>query len=209
MMTEEALEQVGAGEDFFETPEISVPASPPDAHRAVVTSVTSKTLNNDKQTAVISINLTSRDVPTLETSLDIFVPKGYEESFGSGVKFSPADLPEEEGNKQQTSFRLGIANSDKTASLQRYVFNPDSVARKSGRDPVELELVKNPSTFEEYVSNLNKMLQGVECIFLRRERGGDDPAFKHQLSVRDIVSSDEFETNPKRFRKYQLAWSQE
>jgi hypothetical protein len=196
-------------DSFFDTPAIEVPASPPDAHRAVITSVTTRHLNNDKQTAIISIGLTSRDVPTLETALDIFVPKGYEENIALGSKFDVSALPEVEGDKQQTSFRLGIANSEKTAALQRYVFNTNSIARRAGRDPIELGLNPRPKTLDEYVDNINKMLQGVEVIFLRRERGGDDPAFKHQLSVRDIVSSDEFETNPKRFRKYQLAWNNE
>jgi hypothetical protein len=193
-------------DSFFETPEISVPASSPDAHRAVITSVTTRHLNNDKQTAIISIGLTSRDVPTLETALDIFVPKGYEENIALGSKFDASTLPEQEGDKQQTSFRLGIANSEKTAALQRYVFNTNSIARRAGRDPIELGLNPRAKTLDEYVDNINKMLQGVEVIFLRRERGGDDPAFKHQLNVRDIVSSDEFETNPKRFKKYVLAW---
>ena len=80
-------------DDFFQTPELVVPASAPDAHRAVVTSVTSKVLNNDKQTCVISINLRSLDLPTLETSLDIFVPKGYEEGIALGAAFNPSELP--------------------------------------------------------------------------------------------------------------------
>lgn len=194
------------GEDFFSTPEIAVPATPPDAHRAVVTSVTSKHLNNDKQTLVISVNLTSRDVPTIETSLDIFVPKMYEENIALGAKFDPSTLPAEQGNNQAFSYKLGIANSERTAALQRYVFNPDSIARKAGRDPIDLGLIRNPQTVDEYVGNLNKMLEGVECIMLRRERGGDDPAFAHQLQVRDLVPADEAETNPKRFKKYVKAW---
>lgn len=203
MFEEQVIEQTG--EDFFQTPEIQVPAAPPDAHRAVITSVTSKHLNNDKQTAVISVNLTSRDVPTLETSLDIFVPKVYEENIGLGAKFDPSSLPEEEGNKQQTSFRMGIANSEKTATMQKLY----AIAKEAGRDPGELGCKRNPSNLDEYVDNYNKLLQGVEVVMLRRERGGDDPAFKHQLNVRDIVSSSEPETNPKRFKKYQKAWEQQ
>lgn len=206
MIDEEAMQETGA-DDVFDTPAISVPASAPDAHRAVVTGVTLKRLNNEKETAVISIALTSRDVPTLEQTLDIFVPKGYETGISEGAAFDPNTLPEEEGNKQQTSFRMGFANSEKTASLQRFVFNPDSIARKAGRDPRELGLTR-ATTLEGYVDNISKMLTGVEVIFLRRERGGDDPAFKHQLQVRDLVPADEYENNPKRFKRYQLAWEQ-
>lgn len=206
-MDSEVLDQQTGAEavDVFETPEIAVPKTPPDAHRAVVTSVSGKHLSNDKQTAVISVNMTSRDVPTLETSLDIFVPKGFEENIALGSKFDPTTLPDEEGNKQQTSFRMGIANSDKTATLQRLVFNTDSIARKAGRDPIELGLTR-ATNFDGYVENLNKMLSGVEVIFLRRERGGDDPAFSHQLQVRDVLPADTYEMNPKRFAKYVCAW---
>lgn len=192
------------GADIFDTPEIKVPPSPPDAHRAQVTSVTSKHLNNDKQTGVVSVNLTSRDVATLETSLDIFIPRGFEESLGSGVPFDPRALPEEDGNKQQTSYRLGIANSDKTATVQKLVI----LAKRAGKDPAALGLSK-PTSLEEYSSNLNAMLQGLEVIMLRRERGGDDPAFAHQLQVRDITAADEAENNPKRFKKYKKAWESE
>lgn len=203
-------------QDFFSTPELTVPKTPPDAHRGVVTSVTSKILNNDKQTAVISVNLVSQNVPTLETSMDIFLPKMFEENIGAGSKFDVLSMPEEEGNKQQTNYRMGIANSDKTATLQLLVFNKDSVARAANRDPVDLDLKKNPQNLDEYTENLNKMLQGVECIFLRRERGGDNPAFAHQLQVREILPADEFEKNPKRFKPYNeatkkgyvLAWEQ-
>ena len=202
MIDEEVVTADGAaGEDFFETPVLSVPKTPPDAHRATITSVTSKTLNNDKQTAVLSINLRSNDNPTLETALDIFIPKGFEENIGNPA-FNPSELPEEDGNKQQTSFRMGIANSEKTATLQRLY----AIARKAGRDPVELGLKKRPAGLEEYTENYNLLLQGLEVIMLRRERGGDDPAFSHQLQVRDVLAADESETNPKRFRKYTRAW---
>lgn len=204
MAIEEVVDQTGA-EDVFDTPELEVPKTPPDAHRATITAVTGRHLTNDKQTAIISIALTSRDVPTLETSMDIFVPKGFEENIALGSKFELASLPEEEGNKQQTSYRLGIANSDKTATLQKLVFNTDSVARKAGRNPIELGLTK-ATDFDSYVENIAKMLTGVEVLFVRRERGGDDPAFSHQLQVRDVFAADEYENNPKRFKKYVLAW---
>lgn len=197
-----------ASDDFFSTPVIEVPKTQPDAHRAIINSVTLRKLNNDKQTAIISIALTSKDIPTLDQSYDIFIPKGFEEGVGLGSKFDPSTLPEEPGNKQQTSFRMGIANSDKTANLQKLVFNPDSVARKAGRDPRELGLNPKPKDMFEYTDNISKMLTGLEVIFVRRERGGDDPAFAHQLQIRDLMSADEYELNPKRFKNYQLAWGQ-
>lgn len=205
-MTDDVMQEVtGVSEDAFETPELVVPPTPADAHQGTITSVSLRHLENEKQTAIISIGLTSRNVP-LETSLDVFVPKGYEEN-GFEPGFNPKDLPEEEGNKQQTSYRMGFANSDKTATIQRLVTNPDSIARKAGRDPLQLGITK-PHSLEEYVANLEKMLVGVECIFLRRPRGGEDVAFKNQLQCKDIVDASEAELNPKRFKKYVRAWEQ-
>lgn len=91
MAIEEVVDQTGA-EDVFDTPELEVPKTPPDAHRATITSVTGRHLSNDKQTAIISINLTSIDVPTLETSMDIFVPKGFEENIALRKQVRPRDV---------------------------------------------------------------------------------------------------------------------
>ena len=204
MLTEENV--LTQEDSFFETPEIQVPRTPPDAHRAKITGVTLARLNNDKQTAVIEIGVVSQDVPTLEDKLSIFVPKGYEEGVSQGSRFDPTSLPEEEGNKQQSSYRYGFSNSDKTATMQLLVTNADSVARRAGRNPIELELKRNPATLEEYVENIGKMLTGLDVIMIRREKGGDDAAFAHRLVVKDILAADEYERNPKRFKRYVLAW---
>ena len=219
MLTEE--QDVMTGEmDVFETPMIEVPATEPEVHRGVVTGVTLRRLNNDKQTSIISIGLVSKDVPTLEKSLDIFVPKLWEELIADLSHFKAGDLPSDKGNNQKFSYQSSISNSDRTARLQRYVFNAagtytnskgkevqvkDSIARQSGRNPVELGL-KKANTLEEYAENVNKMLQGVDVLFTMRERGGDDPAFAHQLNVQDIFSTDEYESNPKKFKNYRAAW---
>ena len=205
MVTQTDEVEVTGTDDFFDTPAIEVPKTPPDAHRATITAVTLKRLNNDKETAVIVVSLVSRDVPTLETSLDVFVPKVWVENIGLGGAFDAATLPEEEGNKQQTSYRMGIGNSERTATMQRLY----KIARDAGKDPIELGLDRKPQSLEAYVENYNKLLQGIDVIFLRRERGGDDPAFSHQLQVRDVLSATEAETNPKRFRKYQCAWQEQ
>src|SRR6185369_9988021 len=99
MVTQTEPEVLEGADDFFDTPAIEVPKTAPDAHRATITEVTLRRLNNDKETAVISIGLVSRDVPTLETSLDVFVPKVWEQNIGLGGAFDAATLPEEEGNK--------------------------------------------------------------------------------------------------------------
>lgn len=204
-----------AGEDFFSTPEIEVPSSPPDAHRATVTSVTLKLIESRENWPVVEIGLLSRDLPTLEDKIAVFIPKDFnDKAVALGKKFNPSTLPQAtpSGQKsanfwgdQQTMFQRNIANGDKSASLQQFVYNPDSVARKAGKDPVAEGLVK-PTTLEQYVENLAKMLVGVECIMTRKERGGDDPAFKHQMQAQRLYPSDYYETNPKAFRKLVLAW---
>lgn len=192
---------VDTGEDFFSTPELVVPPSPPEAHRAVITSVTATTLNNEKQSTKISINLTSRDVPTVERSLDIWIPKAYKEVIGSPT-FDPTTLAAEPGNNQQASYRMGFANSDKKATLQQLVFNPDSVARQAGRDPREVGVkTVKPGDLATYVENLNKMLQNVDVVVVMAERGGEPP-YNHTMEIKSILSIDTIETNPKRLLKY-------
>jgi hypothetical protein len=217
----EQLEQMGqTTDDVFETPVIEVPATPPEVHHGTVTGVTLRRLNNDKQTSIISIGLVSRDVPTLEKSLDVFVPKLWEESIADLSQFKASDLPSEKGNNQKFSYQSSIANSDRTARLQRYVFNKesvytnskgkevtvkDSIARAAGRNPIDLGL-KLATDLETYTENVNKMLQGLDVLFTMKERGGDDPAFAHQLQIQDLFSPDEYDVNPKRFKSFSPAW---
>lgn len=201
-------EMVQSQEDVFATPVIEVPPSQPDAHRAVINGVILKHIDSRENWPVIEIELTSIDVPTIQDKIAVFVPKGFEEHVDQGTKFDTKTLPQVKGSfwtEEQTMFARNIANGDNAAVLQTLVFNQDSVARRSGRDPIELGL-KKPTNLEEYTENISKMLIGLECIVTRRERGGDDPAFKHQLQMKRIFAADEYERNPKFFRKYVLAW---
>jgi hypothetical protein len=195
------IEDTMTENDFFSVQELEVPPSAPDAHRATIVSVEGIT-SKEKRTPGVKISFVSRDVPTLETNKVIWLPKQYVEQLGS-KSFDPRTLDE----KAQVSFRMSVANSDKTAELQTLVFNPNSVARSAGQDPQELELTQ-PVDFDSYVANISAMLVGVECIITRRERGGDDPAFKHNLEVKKIFPADAYETNPKAFKNYQRAWEQ-
>jgi len=193
----EAAQAETGADDFFSVPELVVPPSPPEAHRAVITSVTTTTLNNEKQSTKISINLTSRDVPTVDRSLDIWVPKPYLAVIGSPT-FDPSTL--ERG--QQISFKMSFSNSDKNALLQKLVFNPDSLARQAGRDPIQLGLKKTtPGDLGTFVENLNAMLQGLEVAVIMAERGGEPP-YNHTMEIRQILPLEEIETKPKKFEKY-------
>lgn len=194
---ETAAVETGADDFFSSTPELIVPPSPPEAHRAVISSVTTTTLNNEKQSTKISINVVSRDVPTVERSLDIWVPKPYLEVIGSKT-FDPLVLP----SNLQTSYRMSFANSDKKALLQTLVFNPDSIARSAGRDPQELGVkTVKPGDLATYVENLNKLLAGLEVAIVMSERGGEPP-YNHSMEIRTILPIEAIETQPKRFLKY-------
>src|SRR5271169_1279832 len=96
MVEDEVVDQ--SGEDFFSTPELEVPPSPPEAHRAVINAVTLKRIESRENWPVIEISLTSRDVPTLQDKLGVFVPKGYEDGVAAGSGFNPKTLPEVKGN---------------------------------------------------------------------------------------------------------------
>lgn len=204
----EEMTETEANESFFETPIIEVPPSVPQAHRAVITAVNLKTIATRDDAPVIEVAIVSRDIATLEDKIGIFIPKAYAENIALGSKFDVSSLSEgaDFWSQMQTMFRRNVANSDKTATLQKLVFNPDSVARKAERDPVELGLNPRPKTLEEYVENISKMLVGVECIVKFRERGGDDPAFQHQLQAKEILPATDYETNSKAYKKYQIAW---
>lgn len=186
-------------DDVFSTPELVAPKPEPIAHRATITAVTGRHVG-EKETPAIDILWVSRDIPTVEGKMTIWIPRAYEAA-GFAADFDPTTM--EPG--QQTSFRIGIASSDKRAALQQLVFNADSVARAAGRNPKDLGL-KRATTLEEYAANLNSMLQGVEAIAFLRARGGDDPAFANNLEAKRFAGPDAYEQRPKMFKGYRLAW---
>jgi hypothetical protein len=202
----------GVEQDIFYVAPFEVPPNPPDAHQAIITSVNGVTLNNEKQSTKIEINLVSRNVPTIEMRLDIWIPKGYLPHIGD-PSFDYKTLPaiyfgkgDPRNNNQQQAFSISISNSDNKGTLQTLVLNKDSVARSAGRDPKELGLkAATPGDFEGYVSNLRAMLEGVECIVLRKERGGDPP-YNHQMDVKKVLPANAIDI-PKLYKGYQPAWA--
>jgi hypothetical protein len=203
--------------DFFSLPTLEVPKTPADAHRAKIDAVTAR-YGKEKGTPGVQITLTSLDVPTITQNMTIWLSKEFADALETGAKFDPSVLTP----GQQTSYRINVANSDYNAILQELVFNAagsvvlgngkqrivkDSVAVAAGRTPASLGL-RPARNFDEYVENINKMLQGLEVIMKRGERGGDDPAFSHNLEPKKILSADAYETNPRAFRGLVLAWNQ-
>ncbi len=201
METQEMVDQVTTTneDDIFYLPPLDAPKSDPDAHRAVITGVTFGRVNNEKQTGMIEIGLVSRDVPTLSQKLVIWVGKALEPAVLGQI--DPKTLPD----NQQTSYRISFSDKSGRALMQRLAFNPDSIAKKADRNAKELGL-KRATTIEEYASNLDALLQGVEVIMLRNERGGNNPAYEHELEPKNIVPSDAYETRPKLFTGRVLAW---
>lgn len=187
-------------DDVFATSELEVPPAIPDAHRATIEGVELKRYDNEKGTTSLVVNLRSLDNAALETQYEIFLPKGFAED----INVDAASLPEEEGNKQQSSFRIGVANSDGTASLQEL----RKLAKEAGRTAGAVGITKKAENIEEFADNHSKLLTGLEVIFLRRPDGGDDPRFKNRLKVKSIVSLQEL-NKPKAFKKYAKAWEQQ
>lgn len=195
-------------DDVFATAELPVPPAIPDAHRATIEGVELKRYDNEKGTVSVVVNLRSLDVPTLETNYEVFLPKGFAEN----TDVNPTELPEEEGNKQQSSYRIGVSNSDGTASLQQL----RALAKESGRTAAAVGITKKYTNIDEFADNHSKLLSGLEVVFFRRPDGGDDPRFKNRLKVKGIVSIAEL-NNAKSFlykakkgkANYSRAWEQQ
>lgn len=186
-------------DDVFATSELPVPPAIPDAHQCVINGVTLETFESGA--TAIKIALASLNVPTLDTEMLIFLPKGFVED----IYVDAHTLPEEEGNKQQTSYRIGIANGDKNATLQQL----RDIAYKAGRTPAAVGAVR-ARNLEEFVDNHNKLLTGVQAVFFRRADDGEnaDPRFKNRLRVKGILPPDSA-YNPKQLKRYVKMWEQQ
>ena len=127
--------------------------------------------------------------------LEVEIPQHWEHSLAQGSQFDPLTLPENETDRQQTTFRKNIGNRKNDAWLQRLIFNEGSVARSFGQNPKELEIILRPQNIEEYVKNLSTMIIGSECVILRR--CGD---------IWDILPEGMFGEDEDRFKSYRKAW---
>lgn len=207
---EEPMIDESINDNFFDTPELDVPKTPPDIHNAIITRVELKRIG-EQETPVITIGLTSKDIQSLDDEMGIFVPKGYEDGVALGGKFDPKTLQQEESGewfqKEQTMFSRSVANKDRSATLQVLVTNPDSIAQSAGRNPVELGVPRTVTSLDEYVEKvISPMLLGLDVKMVRRERGGSDPANKHRLQVKEIIADGAVDANPKKYKKYVKAW---
>ena len=190
--------QLDADADFFATSELPVPPAVPDVHLGTIEAVYLKPLENEDWPAQFAIKLKSECDPSLEAEMDIVLPA----AFYNNVQVDASTMAE----NAQTSYRIGIANSDGTATLQEL----RKLAKELGRNGQTVEgLTKNPATIEEFVQNHALLLGGLEIAFYRKADANGDPRFKNQLRVKGIVSRT-YAASPKAFKKgYTKCWEQQ
>ncbi len=183
----------GELDDVLSTPEITVPPAEPEAHRGEIVSVELNIAETGSQS--FRINLRSIDTGK-EDILDIWLPK----MFAADISVDPETLPEETGNNQRMSYRIGVSNSQKNAKIQGLRLLAAKLGRKySGA---------KPTTIEEFVAAHNELLSGLEVCYTKapeRVKEGEDQSFAGRLRVGAIMSQDEA-FKPKSLKKYRKMW---
>lgn len=198
-MNDETVQQETSGlvDDVLATPELKSAPATPDAHHAVIQSVSLERFDNEKQSVAIKIALQSLNNAAVEEDYAIFLPK----MFAENIKVDPTTLPEEEGNNQRQQYAIGIANSNQDATLQVL----RTLAYKAGRSTQGMAA---PTNIEEYVEILNALLSNLEVVFVRRaDAKAEDPRFRNRLRVKGIYGTDVM-SNPKSLKKYTKRWEE-
>ncbi len=203
---EEAIETPSV----LDTPEIKQPARPNDAHRGRIESVV-LTDPNDNGNRAIHITLTSLDTGQTDET-DIWLPKDFVEN----INIDPETLPTGEKDpvtgevieaNQRGSYGMGIANSDKDATLQTLRILAAKVGQALPPD------AKNPTNIEEYVDLHGELLTGLELVYTRtrpsKKRQAENPQFRNVLRINRFFPIEGTVGNPKVLRKYVKAWDQE
>jgi hypothetical protein len=198
MTTETELLQ----DDVLSTPELETPAEPADAHRGTIIGVTSRSYD----TGSTSIDLALRsDDQGFETSYSFFPPKEFVEN----IHVNPTELSDESpgttanGNPKQSPqqrYAVTVANDKKTAEIQSLRI----LAQEQGKN---LAGAAAPVTFEDYVSLLNSLLNGVEVVFTRKpDNSASDPRYRGKLKVSSIYSPDVV-NKPKSLKNFIKRWN--
>lgn len=177
--------------DTLATPEVKQERPKPQAHKGQITTV-EFVIGENQRTGEASyrmeIDLLSEHTADVK-KLMIFFPRTFAEEFVAvqSGELSPTDFPQEEGNKQRTSYAMNISNSDGTSTLQRL----RKVAAESERVSTE-----KPTSIEEFVELHGELLRDLPVIFtMSVDNKPDDPTFKNVLKVRNILTSaTEFDT---------------
>lgn len=197
---EEAIETPSV----LDTPEIKQPTPKPQAHRGRIEAVT-LTEPSENGNRAIKFSLTSIDTGR-EDEQNVWLPKDFveditidPETLSTGEK-DPTTGEVIEAN-QRGSYAMGIANSDKTATLQALRIIAAQVGRVLPPDS------KTPTNIEEYVELHGELLTGLEVVYtLTPNRKAEDPRFRNILRVSRFMSIEDTVGNPKVLKKYLKAW---
>lgn len=189
-------------DDVFPTDPLPVPPATPDAHRATITAVEARHYENGKGTVALVVHLHSLDIPTVETEFQIFLPKLFVEN----IKVDPKTLPDVDGNKQRTVYRMHVASEDGRATLQKLRM----LAHKANRTVENVGITAPSTNIDEFAENHNKLLSGLECVFFRSpEKSAENTEFANRLRVKGILSIDDAMTKAKLLRGYKKMWEPE
>lgn len=185
--------EAGVDEDVLASTEVEVPPEEPEAHRGTILGVASHV--SERGSTSFRVSLQSVDTGRTD-EMDVWLPRLFVEN----IHVDPATLPNEEGNRQHTSYSIGVSNSKKDATIQSL----RAIAAKAGRKPQGAK----PTTLAEYVQAHNDLLSGLEVVYTRtpdRPKEGDDPKFAGRLRAKRVLSQDDA-FKPKALRKYRRMW---
>lgn len=191
---EPSIEGETLADDPLATPEIDVPAAEPEAHRGEIVSVEMNTAG----TGSVSFRVNLRSIDNgREDKLDVWLPRGFVEN----INVDPKTLPEDKlnGGMQQTSYRIGVANSGKKdsktgkkigrgdATIQKLRYLAMKLGRRYTGPPAE--------TIGDFIAAHNEMMSGLAgIVYVKRPeqiKEDDDPRFAGQLRVKDIIDENE------------------
>lgn len=189
--------------DVFATPEIAPPPQEADAHRATITSVTSKTF--DSGAVKVEVNLSSID-GGFDTQYGIFPPKDVLENWEAVMVEGNTDVLSDvpaPGKKQSAKQRYGaiFASTKKDAEFQRL----RAIAAEQGATLADSGYTAMPDSFEGFVEAHNKLLIGKEVVFVRKPRKDENPQYDGKLEVSRLYPISSID-NPKLFRGIVKRW---
>lgn len=194
-MSQEATATEQAYSSILDTPEVEVPPRTAEAHQAEITGV--QLFESSNGGYAIELNLQSLNTGG-EDNFRAFLPDVFVEYLnggGSPNTFDPSTLPEEEGNKQLSSYRRTISNKDHDALLQVLT----KAAVDQGRGSV-LDGAASPTSLEGFVELYNKLLAGTQVIYTKRERKNSDTGQKF-FNMTGYFHTMADADNPKMFKR--------
>ncbi len=198
--TEEAVAQDHfAPGDGIETPEIRVPIPDPQAHRGQITTMGLETFPSG--TTSMFFNLLSAENGR-EDKFQVWLPRDWVEDITIGGTNDPRNLPEEDKNRQFSSYVRNIYNSSGTAVFQVL----RQIAAKAGRAlPDDTE---RPATLDEFYAQMEAIIPGIDVVYTLAAEKNAEPQYAHILKVRGVFDPEDVIGNPKKLKKFDKLWEQ-